>query len=328
MIDALKRASAGLDHRLHPLLRLRAPGSQDQAAHADLRAAGRRSADRGGRRPGAVDRSARRADPGLLQHPRRSSVRAAGADGRPARRASATTRSSCRPTRAASSGRAPTRSGSARASPSSTSGAPRPTSARSSTSSATCKGRDAIIVDDMVDTAGTLCAAAQAIKAQGARAVYACASHGVLSPPALDRIMASPLEELIITDTIAVRPEVRGLPEDQGLERGAPARRGGQTHSPRRLDQLAVHLNASENEKEPSWISQRSTSRSGPAPARAARARCAPRGKVPGVLYGRKQEPDHGDVRREGAADLARQGEAAEHRAHAHGRVRQARPKR
>jgi ribose-phosphate pyrophosphokinase len=71
------------------------------------------------------------------------------------------------------------------------------------------RGRDAIIVDDMVDTAGTLCAAAQAIKAHGARAVFACASHGVLSHPAVDRIAASPIEELIITDTIAPRPEVR-----------------------------------------------------------------------------------------------------------------------
>jgi ribose-phosphate pyrophosphokinase len=71
------------------------------------------------------------------------------------------------------------------------------------------RGRDAIIVDDMVDTAGTLCAAAQAIKQQGARAVFACASHGVLSHPAIERINASPLEELIITDTISPRPEVR-----------------------------------------------------------------------------------------------------------------------
>src|SRR3982750_2516813 len=75
------------------------------------------------------------------------------------------------------------------------------------------KGRDAIIVDDMVDTAGTLCAAALAVKAQGARAVYACASHGVLSPPAIERIMASPLEELIITDTISVRDDVRDCPK-------------------------------------------------------------------------------------------------------------------
>jgi len=66
----------------------------------------------------------------------------------------------------------------------------------------------AIIVDDMVDTAGTLCAAAQAIKDHGARAVYACASHGVLSHPAIDRIAASPLQELIITDTLPPRPEV------------------------------------------------------------------------------------------------------------------------
>jgi ribose-phosphate pyrophosphokinase len=71
------------------------------------------------------------------------------------------------------------------------------------------RGRDAIIVDDMVDTAGTLCAAAQAIKDQGARAVFACASHGVLSHPAVDRIAASPIEELIITDTLPPRPEVR-----------------------------------------------------------------------------------------------------------------------
>jgi ribose-phosphate pyrophosphokinase len=71
------------------------------------------------------------------------------------------------------------------------------------------RGRDAIIVDDMVDTAGTLCAAAQAVKAQGARAVFACVSHGVLSHPAIERVTASPIEELIITDTIPPRAEVR-----------------------------------------------------------------------------------------------------------------------
>jgi len=71
------------------------------------------------------------------------------------------------------------------------------------------KGRDAIIVDDMIDTAGTLCAAAQAVKDKGARAVFAVASHGVLSNPAVERITASPIEELIITDTIPPRPEIR-----------------------------------------------------------------------------------------------------------------------
>jgi ribose-phosphate pyrophosphokinase len=71
------------------------------------------------------------------------------------------------------------------------------------------KGRDAIIVDDMIDTAGTLCAAAQAVKDQGARSVFAVASHGVLSRPAVDRINASPIEELFITDTIPPRDDVR-----------------------------------------------------------------------------------------------------------------------
>jgi len=71
------------------------------------------------------------------------------------------------------------------------------------------KGRDAIIVDDMIDTAGTVCAAAQAIKDKGARNVFAVASHGVLSNPAVERITASPIQELLITDTIPPRPEVR-----------------------------------------------------------------------------------------------------------------------
>jgi ribose-phosphate pyrophosphokinase len=71
------------------------------------------------------------------------------------------------------------------------------------------KGRDAIIVDDMVDTAGTLCAAARAVMGHGARAVYACASHGLLSGPAVERIMASPLQEIIITDSVPPRPEVK-----------------------------------------------------------------------------------------------------------------------
>jgi ribose-phosphate pyrophosphokinase len=64
------------------------------------------------------------------------------------------------------------------------------------------KGKDAILVDDMIDTAGTLTHAARAIMDHGARSVSACATHGVLSGPALQRIEESPLSEVIITDTI------------------------------------------------------------------------------------------------------------------------------
>ena len=74
------------------------------------------------------------------------------------------------------------------------------------------KGRDAIIIDDMVDTGGTLCAAAKGLAAQGARGVYACITHGLLSGRALECISASTIKELIITDSIPPRPEVKASP--------------------------------------------------------------------------------------------------------------------
>ncbi len=64
------------------------------------------------------------------------------------------------------------------------------------------KDRDVIIVDDMIDTAGTLCNAAKALKERGARRVYAAATHAVLSGPAIERIKSSVLEEVVVTDTI------------------------------------------------------------------------------------------------------------------------------
>jgi ribose-phosphate pyrophosphokinase len=60
----------------------------------------------------------------------------------------------------------------------------------------------AIILDDMIDTAGTLTQAAKALKENGASAVYACATHGVLSGPAIERINNSEIEEVVLTDTI------------------------------------------------------------------------------------------------------------------------------
>ena len=66
-------------------------------------------------------------------------------------------------------------------------------------------GRDVIILDDMVDTAGTLTKAADVLKSKGATSVMACCTHGVLSGPAFDRISKSSLDELIITDTIPLK---------------------------------------------------------------------------------------------------------------------------
>ncbi len=69
-------------------------------------------------------------------------------------------------------------------------------------------GCAAVIVDDIVDTAGTLCRAAQAVAEAGATRVIGCCAHGVLSGNALEKIAESALDVLFITDTIAPRPEV------------------------------------------------------------------------------------------------------------------------
>ncbi len=71
------------------------------------------------------------------------------------------------------------------------------------------KGENCVIVDDIVDTAGTLTEAARALAREGARAVYAVITHPVLSGPAVKRIDESPLEELVVTDTIPLRPDAR-----------------------------------------------------------------------------------------------------------------------
>ncbi len=68
------------------------------------------------------------------------------------------------------------------------------------------QGKDAVIIDDMIDTAGTLCAAAQVLMEKGARSVYAAATHGIFSPPAFERIEKSVLTKVMITDTIPLAP--------------------------------------------------------------------------------------------------------------------------
>jgi ribose-phosphate pyrophosphokinase len=75
------------------------------------------------------------------------------------------------------------------------------------------KGRDCIIVDDMIDTAGTLEGAARALAEKGAKSIVACASHGVLSGPAIQRINRSPLTDVLVTDTIPLSAEAKACPK-------------------------------------------------------------------------------------------------------------------
>src|SRR5699024_1126467 len=69
------------------------------------------------------------------------------------------------------------------------------------------KGKKCILVDDMIDTAGTITLAAQALMDAGATEVYASATHPVLSGPAIERIEKSPIKELVVTDSINLPKE-------------------------------------------------------------------------------------------------------------------------
>ncbi len=74
------------------------------------------------------------------------------------------------------------------------------------------EGKDCILADDMIDTAGTVSEAARALKDLGATSVYVCATHALLSGPARERLMNAPIEEVAVTDTIA-------LPEDRRFDK-------------------------------------------------------------------------------------------------------------
>ncbi len=74
------------------------------------------------------------------------------------------------------------------------------------------EGHTCVIVDDIVDTAGTLVGSVDALRKHGARAVIGCFSHAVLSGPALERIGASELERVVVTDTIPLSEEKARMP--------------------------------------------------------------------------------------------------------------------
>ncbi|PSB24238.1 ribose-phosphate pyrophosphokinase [Chlorogloea sp. CCALA 695] len=68
-------------------------------------------------------------------------------------------------------------------------------------------GKTAVLVDDMIDTGGTIAAGAKLLRDEGARQVYACATHAVFSPPAVERLSSGLFEEVIVTNTVPVPPE-------------------------------------------------------------------------------------------------------------------------
>lgn len=79
------------------------------------------------------------------------------------------------------------------------------------------EGRNTVILDDMVDTAGTLSEAARALKERGSAAIYSCCTHPVLSGPAVERINGSPLQKLVVTNTIPLKEEALKCPKIEVL---------------------------------------------------------------------------------------------------------------
>jgi ribose-phosphate pyrophosphokinase len=71
------------------------------------------------------------------------------------------------------------------------------------------EGRDCLIPDDMIDTAGTVTEAARALKGLGARDIYVCATHALLSGPAVQRLEEAPIAEIAVTDTVMIPPQRR-----------------------------------------------------------------------------------------------------------------------
>ena len=227
------------DHGRHPVLRLRPVGQEGPAAGPDHGPPGRRHDHRGRRGPGPDDGPPPGPDPGLLQHPgRRADRRPHPVELLPPRSTSRTSSSS--PTSASPSGRGP--------SPSSLD-APLAIIEKRRVGNldraellnviGEVRGKRAIIVDDEIDTAGTLIEVVRALEREGVNEIYACATHGVLSDPAVERIRDS-TPPGGRPDRLDPAPGGEADPQDHDVLGRAAHRRGDPADPSRRVGRRAV----------------------------------------------------------------------------------------
>ena len=108
-------------------------------------------------------------------------------------------------------------------------------------------GRPALVVDDIIDTAGTLVKTAEALLEHGATKVFAACTHAVLSGPAVERITKSQIEEVVVTDSVPLNRSGAEAFEAQGAQRGAAAGARNSVDSRRDLDQRTLHLSSEGN---------------------------------------------------------------------------------
>ena len=209
MMHALKRGLGGAHHGSVTLLWVRPAGPEGQTAGADFGQTGGRAAGNRRRGPRADAGFARRADSGIFRYPGGSSVRLAGDDrvfpgaepsgcdggfaGRRRRGAGAGVRQA------------------AESSPLAIIDKRREEANVAEVMNVVgdVEGRHCLLVDDLIDTAGTLVKGAEALIEKGAASVSACATHAVLSGPAVERIEASGLKEVVFTNSIPLAEEAR-----------------------------------------------------------------------------------------------------------------------
>ena len=103
------------------------------------------------------------------------------------------------------------------------------------------EGRVALIFDDMISTAGSICGAAEVMHQHGARQVFLAATHGLLVGGAIERLQSAPIDGLILTDTIPLPPEKQIAKITRARRRPAVGR-GHQANPPQRVGQPAVRI--------------------------------------------------------------------------------------
>ena len=227
-----RRAEAGqcqADHRGHAVLRLRPPGQEAPRPRADQRPPDGRHVQDGRRRPADLRRPAHRPDPGLLRRAGRPP------DGDPDPRRSTSPRSTATRT-SRWSRRTPAGSRSPSSGRSGSAACRWPSSTRPATSTVPnemvanrvvglVRDRVCVLVDDMIDTGGTITKAADALMADGAKAVVIAATHAILSDPAVERLRDCSAEEVIVTNTLPIAAGEGDRRHHRAVDRPADQRR-------------------------------------------------------------------------------------------------------
>ena len=209
LMDAARRASAARVTAVIPVLRVCPAGPEGPAAGRDQRQADGQHGVDGGRGPGARHGLPPAPAPGVLRPAGRSPVRGAGV------REPLTGRRRCANlvVVAPDVGSAKMARGFAKRLNASLAiidkRRPSANVAEVLNVVGDVDGKDCLIPDDMIDTAGTMAEAVNALKRLGAGDMYCCATHALLSGPAVDRLTASPVKEVAVTNTIAIPPERR-----------------------------------------------------------------------------------------------------------------------